>query len=99
VLDAAHLRFLAPERALEELKDLPGVGPFSAQLILLRGAGGPDHPPLAEPRTQHAVARAYGMDEPSQEEVDALAEAWKPYRTWVTFLLRLALEDQDASSR
>ncbi|MEA2484931.1 MAG: DNA-3-methyladenine glycosylase [Actinomycetota bacterium] len=94
VLDAAHLRSLTPEQALDELKNLPGVGPFSAQLTLLRGAGGPDYPPLAEPRMQHAVALAYGIDEPSQEELGALAEGWEPYRTWVTFLLRVLLEDK-----
>jgi DNA-3-methyladenine glycosylase II len=98
VLDAAHLRALPPEEALDELKSLRGIGPFSAQLILLRGAGGPDHPPLAELRMQRAVALAYGSAQPSQEQLDALAEGWKPYRTWVTFLLRVALEDQDPLS-
>jgi DNA-3-methyladenine glycosylase II len=43
---------------------------------------------------QHAVALAYGIDEPSQEELGALAEGWEPYRTWVTFLLRVLLEDK-----
>ena len=38
-LDAARLRQLAREDALEELKRLPGIGHFSAELILVRGAG------------------------------------------------------------
>lgn len=38
-LDASYLRSLPVEEALEELKKLPGIGPFSAELILLRGAG------------------------------------------------------------
>jgi DNA-3-methyladenine glycosylase II len=97
-LDAAHLRALPPDKAIDELKGLRGIGPFSAQLTLLRGAGGPDHPPLAEPRMQRAVAVAYGGSEPSQERLDALAEGWKPYRSWVTFLLRVALEDQHPPS-
>ncbi len=44
-LEATFLRRLAPEQALEHLKTLPGIGDFSAQLILLRGAGEPDAPP------------------------------------------------------
>lgn len=91
-LDAGRLRSRTPEQALEELKRLPGIGDFSAHLILLRGAGGPDYPPASEPRMQQAVALAYGTGEPSSQQLDALAEKWKPYRTWVTFLLRVHLE-------
>jgi DNA-3-methyladenine glycosylase II len=93
-LDADRLRALPPEQAKEELKGLPGIGDFSAQLILLRGAGGPDYPPASEPRMNRAVALAYGTGEPSPQELDALAEGWRPYRTWVTFLMRVSLEDQ-----
>jgi DNA-3-methyladenine glycosylase II len=94
VLDAAHLRSLPPQRALAELQDLPGIGPFSAELILLRGAGEADHLPAAEPRLRRAVALAYGdEDEPTQAEVAKRAERWRPYRTWVAVLLRAALEE------
>ncbi len=40
-LDAGYLRSLPVEGALEELERLSGIGPFSAELILLRGAGEP----------------------------------------------------------
>ena len=49
-LEATFLRALPPEQALEHLKTLPGIGDFSAQLILLRGAGQPDALPTHEPR-------------------------------------------------
>ncbi len=49
----------------------------------------------AEPRLRRAVALAYDMDaEPSNEEVQELAEAWRPYRTWAAVLLRSFLEAQ-----
>jgi hypothetical protein len=44
-LEAARLRSLDPEDALDQLQQLSGVGPFSAELILLRGAGHPDRVP------------------------------------------------------
>jgi len=95
LLDAASLRALPPEAALERLQGLPGIGPFGAELILLRGAGEPDWLPTHEPRLARAVALAYDLDRPpTPEEVCALAEAWRPYRTWVTLLLRSALEEQ-----
>ncbi|MCA1600019.1 MAG: hypothetical protein LC769_13610 [Chloroflexi bacterium] len=94
-LDAARLGALPPEDALARLKELPGIGDFSAQLILLRGAGEPDYLPTAESRLGRAVARAYGLDHlPSAPDLAALAVAWRPYRAWTTLLLRTMLEDE-----
>ena len=63
-LDTGYLRSLPVEEALEELERLPGIGPFSAELILLCGVGDPDHLPEHEPRLARAVAMAYGLEEP-----------------------------------
>jgi DNA-3-methyladenine glycosylase II len=94
-LDAAHLRSIPQEQALEELQQLPGIGIFSAEHILLRGAGDPDYLTLNEPRLARAVAMAYDLkSEPSSEELRAISEGWRPYRTWVTFLLRHMLEEE-----
>ncbi len=94
-LDAPYLRSLPVEEALEDLKKLPGIGPFSAELILLRGAGEPDHLPANEPRLGRAVALAYGLDEPpAAEELAETSEVWRPYRTWVALHLRAALEEE-----
>ena len=94
-LDAAYLRSLSGEEALARLKKLSGIGPFSAELILLRGAGEPDYLPANEKRLRKAVALAYGMDEPpSVAELEEIAECWRPYRTWVSLYLRAMLEDE-----
>ena len=94
-LDASRLRSLPVGEALEDLKKLPGIGPFSAGLILLRGAGEPDHLPANEPRLGRAVALAYGLDEPpTAEELEEFSEPWRPYRTWVVLHLRAMLEEE-----
>ena len=94
-LDAARLRAMPHEEALADLKKLPGIGDFSAGLILLRGAGDPDAVPGQEPRLGRAVALAYGLPGPATpEQVVAISEGWRPYRTWVTVLLRIQLEFQ-----
>lgn len=80
---------------MEELKESPGIGPFSAELILLRGAGEPDHLPANEPRLARAVALAYGLDKPPEpQQLWKLAEGWQPYRTWVSLHLRAMLEEE-----
>jgi DNA-3-methyladenine glycosylase II len=93
-LDATRLRSLPREQALAELRALPGIGGFSAELILLRGAGDPDHFPRNERRLRRAMARAYRLDgDPPPERLLAIAENWRPYQTWVCLLLRTELED------
>jgi DNA-3-methyladenine glycosylase II len=94
-LGASSLRSLPRSQALEKLIAIPGIGPFSAELILLRGAGDPDFTPTAEPRLTRAMAMAYDMKAPaSAADVAEISKAWKPYRTWVALLLRIMLEDE-----
>ena len=82
---------MAATEAVEELQRLPGVGPFTAQGIVVRGAGEPDDPATAEPRMAKAAALAYGLDAPlAPEELARRSETWRPYRSWVGMLLRLA---------
>lgn len=95
-LDAARLRAMPHEEAMADLKKLPGIGDFSAGLTLLRGAGSPDAVPGGEPRLARAVALAYDLPGPATpEQILAISENWRPYRTWVTLLLRTLLEDRE----
>jgi DNA-3-methyladenine glycosylase II len=94
-LDTARLRAMPHQDAMADLKQLPGIGDFSAGLILLRGASDPDAVPGSEPRLARAVALAYGLPGPaSPEQIRDISQNWKPYRTWVTVLMRTALEDE-----
>jgi DNA-3-methyladenine glycosylase II len=88
-LDAEVLRDLPYDEALRHLKKLPGIGPFSAELILIRGAGLVDLFPSETPRLHRAMAEAYDLGPEAPLPVLAkIAEGWRPYRSWVAFLLR-----------
>jgi DNA-3-methyladenine glycosylase II len=91
-LDPALLRSLPAEEALGRLKELPGIGAFSAELVLLRGAAHPDVFPEAESRLHEEVCRAYGVS--TKREMREIAEGWAPYRTWVALLLRAQREEE-----
>lgn len=98
-LDATQLRAQPAAFALTDLKELPGVGPFSAELILIRGAGHPDVFPGNEPRVHQAMAAAYGLDTAaadSHARLTNIADAWRPYRSWIAFLLRAHAQDHPA---
>jgi DNA-3-methyladenine glycosylase II len=92
-LDAARLRAMPPADALAHLCTLPGIGPFSAELILIRGAGHPDLFPTRERRLHAAMAEAYLLDDPSPGQLAELSSRWAPYRSWVALLLRTHREE------
>jgi DNA-3-methyladenine glycosylase II len=88
-LEPAHLRSLSLDGALEHAQSLPGIGPFGATLVLARGAGHPDVPPPTLRRFRQAVASAYDLpEEPDDAKLTELSDTWRPYRAWVTYLLR-----------
>lgn len=90
-----RLRAMPMEAALDHLQLLEGIGPFGAELILLRGAGEVDRAPHHEQRFARAVGMVYELDRVSTSaELEAIANAWRPYRTWVAVLLRRVLEDR-----
>lgn len=94
-LDAERLRSQPAESVLAELKNLPGIGEFSAELILVRGAGDPDHFPRNERRLQSAMADVYGFGAiPSIGTLIQISDKWRPYRSWVSVLFRAELEDR-----
>ena len=96
-LDAPRLASMEPERALEELQGLPGIGPVYATLILLRATGVTDAMTFGEPRLPGYVAHFYGTGlcskgegPASRAELERISLAWRPYRTWAAVLIRVA---------
>jgi DNA-3-methyladenine glycosylase II len=87
-LEIDRLTSVPYEVAHERLLELHGVGPWTADAILLRGCGPTDLLPLSEPSLHRAVAAAYGLTKPpSDAELVRIAEAWRPFRTWISVFL------------
>lgn len=98
-LDADSLRALPIDAALARLQRIPGIGPFSAELTLLRGAAHPDGFPSAERRLHEEMTRAYQLDGPTPADLARVAENWRPYRTWVALLFRSRREAETGEIR
>lgn len=89
-LDADRLRALGDEAGPASLREIPGIGPFWASGIYLRGCGVVDVFP-EEPISIAALGNLYGLgDSPSPQEIDRLTSLYRPFRMWVCFLLRVA---------
>lgn len=85
-LTRQHLRGMSYQDGLEHLQQLPGIGPFSAELILIRGVGHPDLLPDHDTRLQEAISAAYDTTNP--DAIQSITDSWRPYRAWVALLLR-----------
>jgi DNA-3-methyladenine glycosylase II len=90
-LDVSALKDLGPDAAMAELQTIKGIGPFYSALIVIRGTGFTDVLPVSEPRALALVAQLYNLPEPpTEDQFRALAEPWRPFRTWATVLIRAA---------
>jgi len=91
LLDPEVIRRADPDEATARLRQIPGIGPFSASLILLRASGVCDVLAEHEPRVAEIVGKLYDLPGPATpEDLRRIGEAWRPFRTWVSVLLRAA---------
>ena len=69
------------EDAIAALIQIKGIGRWSAEIYLLFAEGRPDIWPAGDLAVQEDVGRLLGHTvRPGEQEVRALAEAWRPYR-------------------
>ena len=89
LLDGAALRAVDPDAAIHQVQQIKGLGPFAAELVVLRGANAPDGLPRNDKRLAAEIADRYGPDRTPNE----VSVAWRPFRTWAVVHLR-ALREQ-----
>jgi DNA-3-methyladenine glycosylase II len=89
-LDFAALRPADDEAAREALLRLKGVGPWTAEVYLLRALLWPDAWPGGDLALQFAAQEVKRLPaRPTSAELDELAEAWRPWRAVAARLLWL----------
>jgi len=67
------------------VQDIKGLGPFGAELVVLRGANTTDTLPHHEHRLTTVIDQMYGADQALAE----LSLRWRPFRTWAALHLRV----------
>lgn len=81
-LDLERVAELPDDEVVAELTAVKGVGVWTADMFLVFQLGRPDVLPVGDLGIRRAVERAYGLrDLPSADELEAMAEAWRPHRT------------------
>ena len=91
LLDPQRLRALGPVDGPESVRTISGIGPFWSSGIYLRGCGIADEFP-DEPLSIAALGALYGLgDQPDRLTIASYTDRYRPYRMWVSFLLRVAV--------
>jgi DNA-3-methyladenine glycosylase II len=97
-LDPDVLSSLPDEELMAELTAVPGIGPWTVQGALIIALGREDVVLPGDLALRKAVQAAYHLDHlPAPEEVLAIADKWRPYRSLATsYLFSSAFEQTEA---
>jgi 3-methyladenine DNA glycosylase/8-oxoguanine DNA glycosylase len=91
-LDLARLQALDDDAARVELTQVKGVGRFTADGVIMLALRRHDVWPAADLALRRAVGRVWGLGAPpSVEEVDAIGERFRPWRTLAALYLYRSL--------
>jgi DNA-3-methyladenine glycosylase II len=98
-LDQEALVTLPDDELMAELTVIPGIGPWTVQGALLVALEREDVVLPGDLALRKAIQTAYRLDHmPSQQEVLAIAEKWRPYRSLATSYLFSAVFEPAAAA-
>ena len=96
-LDLKRLPELPDEDVIAELTEIKGVGRWTAEMFLIFHLGRPDVLSAGDLGIRRAIQIVYGLDElPGPEEMERLAEPWRPHRTLACLYLWRSLDNAPA---
>ena len=86
-LDLDSLAGLPADETVVELVKLRGVGPWTAQWLLIRAYGLPDGFPHGDLAVQRSLGLLHNRGRLSADEALGLSHRWSPYRSYLTTYL------------
>ncbi|MCU1428798.1 MAG: putative DNA-3-methyladenine glycosylase, partial [Actinomycetia bacterium] len=99
-LDEDALPELSDDDFISALTAIPGIGPWTAQGVLLVALRREDVVLPGDLALRKAIRNAYKLDQlPSEQEVLAIAEKWRPFRSLATsYLFASAFDSNKAEA-
>ncbi len=86
-LDLAELERLPDQEVVRRLSALPGVGEWTAQMLLIFAMGRPDVISYKDLGIRRGMMNVYGLDSLSKQEFDGYASAYHPYASTASIYL------------
>ncbi len=94
-LRLACMKDLNDEEVIMNLAQVKGIGRWTAEMFLIFSLGRPDVLPVGDLGLKKGIQRLYSLEElPEKDQIEQIAEKWKPYRSVATWYLWRSL-DQD----
>ena len=87
-LRLASMKNLADDEVVAELTKVKGIGRWTAEMFLIFSLGRLDVLPVGDLGLRKGVQRLHSLPElPEKDEIEKIAEKWRPYRTVATWYL------------
>lgn len=91
-IDLVTIATLENEAFITELTKLKGIGPWTAEMMLMFSLGRPDVFSTGDLGLKKGIMKIYGLEDVTIEEMLKLSAKWKPYRTYASQILWKSLE-------
>ena len=92
-LELDRLDELTDEEVAAELTAVKGLGQWTADMFMIFHLGRPDVLPVGDLGVRKAIAAVYELPSiPAKEEMERLAEPWRPYRSLASLYLWRSLD-------
>jgi DNA-3-methyladenine glycosylase II len=90
------MKNLADEEVIEQLTEVRGIGRWTAEMFLIFSLGRQDVLPVGDLGLKKGIQRLYSLEElPEKEQMEKIAEKWRPYRSVATWYLWRSLNQFD----
>jgi DNA-3-methyladenine glycosylase II len=87
-LRLSHMKNLTDEEVIEQLTIVKGIGRWTAEMFLIFSLGRQDVLPVGDLGLKKGIQRLYSLSElPEKEEMEKIAQKWRPYRSVATWYL------------
>lgn len=93
-LDLQSLHKLSDEKVKEKLTSIKGIGPWSAEMILIFSLNRADIFALGDLGLCTAVSRLYNVDRKDKKKIEIISQKWSPYRSYACWYLWRSLENK-----
>ena len=85
--DLSHLDSLSDEEVIRVLSALPGVGEWTAQMLMIFSMGRPDVISYKDLGIRRGMMAAYGLNSLDKKQFDAISAAYHPYASTASIYL------------
>lgn len=89
-----YMKNLTDEEIIVQLTQVKGIGRWTAEMFLIFSLGRLDVLPVGDLGLKKGIQKLYSLEElPEKEQMERIAEKWKPYRSVATWYLWRSLDE------